>query len=86
LLYYFLQKQQVYRVSKDTIWFFIKCLISSVLMFVAVYQLQEYFVWQQQGFTKQVILLSGFIVSAVVVYFALLLLMGVRFRQIKNIN
>jgi putative peptidoglycan lipid II flippase len=55
-------------------------------MFVAVYQLQEYFVWQQQGFTQQVILLSGFIVSAVVVYFALLLLMGVRFRQIKNIN
>ncbi|MFY8349985.1 murein biosynthesis integral membrane protein MurJ [Pseudoalteromonas sp. SSM20] len=86
LLYYFLQKQQVYRVSKDTSWFFIKCLISSVLMFVAVYQLQEYFVWQQQGFTQQVILLSGFIVSAVVVYFVLLLLMGVRFGQIKNIN
>lgn len=86
LLYYFLHKQGVYGVSKTTVWFFVKCLIASILMFLAVSQLQHYFPWQQQGFMQQVALLSGFIVVAVVVYFLLLVLMGVRFRQIKNIN
>ena len=86
LLYYFLNKQEVYGISRNTVWFFIKCLFASIVMFFVVKDLESMFIWQSVPFLHQVLVLTGLIVAAIVLYFALLLLMGIRFNQIKNIN
>lgn len=86
LLYYFLHKQGTYKVSRTSVLFFIKCLVSSIAMYITMTQTSVLFTWQGMNLSSQIALLFGLIVVAVVLYFGLLLIMGVRFRQIKNIN
>lgn len=86
LLYIYLRKQNVYQLSGVTIAFFVKCVLASLAMYLALVWAQNQFIWQQQGFSYQITVLFGLIGAAVSVYFVVLLCMGVRLRQIKNIN
>lgn len=84
LLYRGLKVTGVYQLTKTTLWFLAKLVIASSVMAALLYwQTPTLNSWVQLGFSHQVWRLSLLCVSAVVGYFALLWLLGVRLAHFK---
>ncbi len=84
LLYRGLKMAGVYQLSSLTLLFLAKLVVASVIMAGLLYwQTPSLSEWVGQSFSWQVLRLSALCVLAVVGYFSLLLLMGVRLRHFK---
>ncbi len=86
LLYYFLSKQGVYKFSRFSMFFTLKCFVSSFMTMLVLIFIQQLFTWQDAVFLMQILYLFSLILIAVVVYFFGLFLFGIRFHTIKNIH
>lgn len=84
LLYRHLSKQGVYQLSTFSFGFTLKCFISAVVMAAFVYSLAAQFDWLDWGLTEQVLLLCGLLATAMVSYFSLLFILGVRLSTIRD--
>ncbi|WP_440053619.1 murein biosynthesis integral membrane protein MurJ [Pseudoalteromonas sp. T1lg65] len=84
LLYRKLSEQDVYQFSGFSVRFSLKCVASGLLMAIAVYFLAQQFLWQAWGLFEQVLLLFSLISAAAICYFALLFIMGIRLRTIRD--
>ena len=84
LLYRGLKLAGVYQLSKTSMLFLLKLVVASLVMAALLYwQTPTLAAWVQLGFSAQVWRLSTLCVLAVVGYFALLWLLGVRLRHFK---
>jgi putative peptidoglycan lipid II flippase len=84
LLYRGLKMAGVYQLSNLTLLFLAKLVVASIIMACLLYwQTPSLSEWVVQSFSWQVLRLSALCVLAVVGYFSLLLLMGVRLRHFK---
>ncbi|GEK07898.1 MULTISPECIES: murein biosynthesis integral membrane protein MurJ [Pseudoalteromonas] len=84
LLYRHLSRQGVYKVSGFSLTFAAKCLVSAVAMAISVYSLAIQFDWLAWGLIDQILLLCGLLTVAIVSYFSLLFMLGVRFNTIRD--
>ncbi|WP_372822964.1 murein biosynthesis integral membrane protein MurJ [Pseudoalteromonas shioyasakiensis] len=85
LLYRQLNKEQVYHFSGFSARFTFKCILASAIMGLSVWYTAAQFLWREWHFTQQVILLSGLLILAGVVYFLSMFILGVRLNTIKNV-
>lgn len=85
LLYRQLNKEQVYHFSSFSGRFTFKCIIASAVMGLSVWYTSNQFLWRDWHFTQQVILLSGLLILAGLVYFLSMFMLGVRLNTIKNV-
>ncbi len=85
LLYRQLSKEQVYQFSHFSLLFTCKCTAAALIMGGVVWYAATQFLWRQWHFSEQVVLLSGLLALAGVVYFFVLFLLGVRLNTIKNV-
>ena len=84
LLYRGLKAKGVYELSRDTLIFMAKLVMSAGVMAVVVYQLSSDFdVWLAMGFLEQVQQLSLCIILGAASYLVMISLLGVRFRDFK---
>ncbi|CAM4221193.1 murein biosynthesis integral membrane protein MurJ [Pseudoalteromonas maricaloris] len=84
LLYRQLSHQGVYQLSAFSLGFTAKCFVAAVVMAVCVYFLGARFEWLEWGLMEQVLLLCGLLVTAMVSYFSLLFILGVRLSTIRD--
>lgn len=85
LLYRGLSKQGIYQFSRRTLIFFIKLLSAAITMAVVLWQLVPALeVWLDFSLWYKVIWLSAYICIGGGVYAAVLLLLGVRFKDLKT--
>jgi putative peptidoglycan lipid II flippase len=85
LLFYFLSKQGVYHISRFSVIFSFKCLVSAGVMAGLVFYVERLCAWQQDTLSGQIIILSGLLILAAFSYFSMLLLLGIRPYMIKNV-
>lgn len=84
LLYRGLHKSSVFTLSKATLLFALKLVVSAALMAAVVYHFSPAFEqWLTFTFARKVSLLVGLILLGVTVYFVLALLLGVRLSDFK---
>ncbi len=84
LLYRGLHRAGVYRVTGQTVMFFIKTLIASAVMVLFIYQfLPTVNQWVEFAFISRVYWLFGLIFSAAFVYLIAMILMGIRPWRLK---
>ncbi|WP_325893814.1 murein biosynthesis integral membrane protein MurJ [Grimontia sp. NTOU-MAR1] len=84
LLYRGLHKQQVYRVSKDTVIFTLRLIVGVVLMGTVVYYSMPVFEqWLAMDFWQRVYTLAGLIVSGAMTYVVSLVILGLRPHQLR---
>lgn len=86
LLYRKLKQQNVFRVSTFTMWFAVKCVLSSSIMALSIWYVSANFQWSGWLLIEQIYLLIGLLVLAMVIYFTTMFILGVRLRTIKDIN
>ena len=86
LLYYFLSKQGVYQFSKFSIGFTAKCFISSVAMAFVTFWCEQQLIWQSIGLGQQILFLISLLLIAIITYFSLLFILGIRVNTIKNVS
>jgi putative peptidoglycan lipid II flippase len=84
LLYRQLNQQGVYRVSRFTIAFTAKCILSSLVMSGVLIWLNRQLSWQGNDLITQIGLLGLQLVAAILVYFSMMYLMGVRLSTLKD--
>lgn len=86
LLYYHLHRQKQYQVSRFTLVFIVKCIISALIMGAFVVYIQQQMPWQDIDFMTRITYLVVYLMGAMGVYFASLFLMGVRLNTIKSVS
>ena len=83
-LIYLLHKKNIYRISKTSILFIIKALISGIIMAVSVrYVAPEFEAWVQMDTLTSIGYLSALIVGGALVFASCCLILGIRPRHIK---
>ncbi|HSG52344.1 MAG TPA: murein biosynthesis integral membrane protein MurJ, partial [Rheinheimera sp.] len=84
LLYRGLSKTGIFILSAETLWFLVKLVVASLVMAGLLYwQMPDLSVWVERSLLQKVWQLLILCVVAVVGYFALLAVMGVRLRHFK---
>jgi putative peptidoglycan lipid II flippase len=84
MLYHGLKSANVFQLSGKTWWFIARLICSAAIMALIVYQVSpEFDVWLSYGFTQQVIQLLICIACGITSYLICLLLLGIRFSDIK---
>ncbi|CAM3733249.1 murein biosynthesis integral membrane protein MurJ [Rheinheimera salexigens] len=84
LLYRGLKLAQVYQLTKATWLFLAKLVLATILMAALLYwQTPSFSAWLLLSFSQQAMYLSGLCIAAVLVYFVLLLLFGIRLSHFK---
>jgi len=86
LLYLALRKDNVYRVSRFTLWFAVKSLVATITMSVSVYWLSQQLTWQGEDTVMQITVLGGLLAVAMAIYFSIMFIFGVRISTIKEIQ
>ncbi|SFD24519.1 putative peptidoglycan lipid II flippase [Pseudoalteromonas denitrificans DSM 6059] len=86
LLYYFLSKQGIYKFSRFSIGFTLKCLLSSLSMSFVTFWCEKQLMWHDASLTLQVFYLFCLLFIAVITYFFLLFILGIRVNTIKNVS
>nr|WP_152087513.1 murein biosynthesis integral membrane protein MurJ [Pseudoalteromonas sp. A25] len=86
LLYRQLNKDNVYHFSTFSVRFAAKCMLAALLMSVSVYYVISLYNWQSWALIEQIVLLSGLLIQAMVVYFGVMFALGVRFATIKELR
>jgi len=85
LLYRGLKQRGIYQFSRATWWFIAKAMAAGLLMSALVFGLTPGLKdWIGLGLSQQILHLAGYFALAVVSYFAVLLLLGVRFSDFKR--
>ncbi len=85
LLYRQLKKENVYQFSSMSGYFTLKCLLASITMGALVWFTSRQYDWVSWRFSEQVMLLVVLLIIAIVSYFFMLFLMGVRLNTIKSV-
>jgi len=85
LLYRQLKKENVYQFSSMSGYFTLKCLLASITMGALVWFTSRQYDWVSWHFSEQVMLLVVLLIIAMVSYFFMLFLMGVRLNTIKSV-
>nr|WP_301003353.1 murein biosynthesis integral membrane protein MurJ [Pseudoalteromonas sp.] len=85
LLYRQLKKENVYQFSSMSGYFTLKCLLASAVMGALVWFTSTHYDWVSWHFSEQVMLLVILLIIAVLSYFFMLFLMGVRLNTIKSV-
>ena len=85
LLYRQLKKENVYQFSSMSGYFTLKCLLASITMGALVWFTSRQYDWVSWHFSEQVMLLVVLLIIAIVSYFFMLFLMGVRLNTIKSV-
>ncbi len=84
LLYRGLHLQGVYRISRQTVWFIVRLLISGAIMTGVLYwQMADMAVWLSWGLTQRMLTLLMLIGMAAVIYLASMLILGIRLKDLK---
>ncbi len=84
LLYRGLHKQQVYRVSKDTVIFTLRLILGVVLMGAVVYHFMPVFEqWLVMDLWQRVYTLTGLIAAGAITYVVSLVILGLRPHQLR---
>ncbi|WP_276319638.1 murein biosynthesis integral membrane protein MurJ [Pseudoalteromonas rubra] len=84
LLYRYLNQAGVYRVSPFTLIFFAKCVAASVVMSGVLVWLNQLLPWQGNDLMGQIGILGLQLVVAILTYFAVMYLSGVRISTIRD--
>lgn len=83
-LLYLLHKRSIYTVSRTSLWFILKALISGIIMAVAVrYFSPEFTVWTQMTTLTSILWLTVLIAGGALIFVFCCLLLGIRPRHIK---
>lgn len=85
LLYHQLAKQGVYHFSKSSLIFTAKCVVATLVMAATLWFVKDYFDWQSFSLFEQIGLLMAEVGAAIICYFGVLFLLGVRVNTIKNV-
>ncbi|KZN66950.1 murein biosynthesis integral membrane protein MurJ [Pseudoalteromonas luteoviolacea] len=86
LLYLALRNDNIYKVSRFTIWFALKSIVATIVMSLSVYLLAQQVAWQGEGTLVQVTILGGLLAVAMTLYFSIMFIFGVRVSTIKEIQ
>ncbi|MBO9490143.1 murein biosynthesis integral membrane protein MurJ [Endozoicomonas sp. G2_1] len=87
LLYMGLRKQGVFSIDKKLLTFFVRALISALVMAALVHALSpEFSVWLTMSLPSQIAWLSAYIAIGVSCYFATIIALGVRLKDFKVEN
>lgn len=85
LLYQGLHKQNIYRFTKTTILFFIKVLMAAIVMATITYYFSPSLdQWANMALNQRIYWLSWLIVVAIISYFSMIILLGIRKRHLFN--
>ncbi|PAJ73475.1 murein biosynthesis integral membrane protein MurJ [Pseudoalteromonas sp. NBT06-2] len=86
LLYYFLSKQGVYKFSRFSVEFTLKCIVSSLTMAFVTHWCEQQLIWQSVELSQQIVYLLSLLLIAIITYFSLLYIFGIRVNTIKNVS
>ncbi|NVK24532.1 MAG: murein biosynthesis integral membrane protein MurJ [Gammaproteobacteria bacterium] len=84
LLYRGLSQQGIYQLSKTTVVWVVKLILSSAVMLAALLYLYQNWPLAIEAFSDTLLQLFGLIAVAIITYFATFTLLGFRLRQLKH--
>ena len=84
MLYYGLKKDNVFQLSKSTWWFFLRIVLSALVMALVVYRLSpEFPVWLEMSTAMQIQQLLICITLGMLSYFISIVVLGIRMKDFK---